>query len=1053
MATYYVDGANGNNSNSGTSQGQAWATLGKANTSCAAGDTINVLPGTYHEVLNITKANTTWRSTTKWAAVIDGYYSRSKLSASNVMPNPLNGGGANNFLPNIASLTESLELVEIQASGVVFDGFMVCNSAQAGLTITKRNVIVRNCRIDYCRAQGISVNCTTDDGKGVIVEDNIVTWCAMRKLVSQFGGPSAGAIVMTQTSDGCIFRRNIIAHSGGDSLVVNDKAKNCIAHDNVVHSCRGGGLMDEGSGRAPGEGALFYRNTVYYTANSGVNSNGLLMSCENENQSTRRYCYTIAYNNLFVNCGLSVVVRNDQDQTDPKTDTRLKTVYVGFNTFVAGPGTQTWWNNQLSVRGGGNEDTLIENNVFENTAGGFTIGNVFGDTTFRNNVWRSQPPASMRGSGDQYTNPQLVNPTAAINCLTGSKNNFTLSYETNFNPANYKLKSGSPAINAASNGSTTNGVTPPNASPDYFGATRVAPRDCGFHEFGGSGSNPGSLSASFTATPNSGAAPLVVVLADTSTATNATIDSRQWRINGVLVAEDVTLYEHTFTAAGTYTVELRVEASGSSLVDIASSTVTVSSSGSYALNPAFTQKTPGGATATGGPAPYRVVLEDTSAPTGGAQITSREWRGNGSGSSVVGTSNPYEHVYNAAGTYTPRLTVYDSVAAANASVNGSTITVIDPSDETTYDAYVAASSDDAGQASGGTMHLTTVSLRCGGTTDARTHVGFRFLNLPFASAVTVLSATLSVYVPNTSGDSPNLRIYGHKVADSGTFTSTANDLSGRALTTAYTTWSGTNLGGARRYELDVTAVVQEVLNQGGWASGNALSLIMVDQGGLTGEGLNMRTWDHDPTLAARLTVVVEEPAASGQHTASAAASTDDARQSGGSGTVTTDTTNCIMASSNTWSGHRWPNVNIPQGATITSAVMRIYVHNTTYDDVNWNIYLEDTDNAAAFTTSANNISGRSKTSAVTWSATALGTGYKSTPDLASKVQAVIDRPGWVSGNALAVLANNVDTTEIRFYHYDNGSNVPDITIDWEIEEGGGGGTPVKGRYYYRLVAR
>ena len=42
--TWYVDGAVGNDSNAGTSPGagNAWATIGKATSTAAAGDTVNV---------------------------------------------------------------------------------------------------------------------------------------------------------------------------------------------------------------------------------------------------------------------------------------------------------------------------------------------------------------------------------------------------------------------------------------------------------------------------------------------------------------------------------------------------------------------------------------------------------------------------------------------------------------------------------------------------------------------------------------------------------------------------------------------------------------------------------------------------------------------------------------------------------------------------------------------------------------------------------------------------------------------------------------------------
>ena len=59
MATYYVDNANGNDTNAGTSEGAAWATIQKALDTVAAGDTVYVQGGTtYAEVPNIVTVGT-----------------------------------------------------------------------------------------------------------------------------------------------------------------------------------------------------------------------------------------------------------------------------------------------------------------------------------------------------------------------------------------------------------------------------------------------------------------------------------------------------------------------------------------------------------------------------------------------------------------------------------------------------------------------------------------------------------------------------------------------------------------------------------------------------------------------------------------------------------------------------------------------------------------------------------------------------------------------------------------------------------------------------------
>jgi SdrD B-like domain len=121
------------------------------------------------------------------------------------------------------------------------------------------------------------------------------------------------------------------------------------------------------------------------------------------------------------------------------------------------------------------------------------------------------------------------------------------------------------------------------------------------------------------------------------------------------------------------------------------------------------------------------------------------------------------------------------------------------------------------------------------------------------------------------------------------------------------------------------------------------------------------------------------------------------------------------------SGTRFTGVNIPQGATITSARV-IFTANTvegTGDAVVCNLTIqgEAADNAAAFDGAVNfNITGRTDVaSSVNWTinnAWAKGQSDASTttPDLSAIIQQIVNRPGWASGNALALAFVNVGAT-------------------------------------------
>jgi len=132
-----------------------------------------------------------------------------------------------------------------------------------------------------------------------------------------------------------------------------------------------------------------------------------------------------------------------------------------------------------------------------------------------------------------------------------------------------------------------------------------------------------------------------------------------------------------------------------------------------------------------------------------------------------------------------------------------------------------------------------------------------------------------------------------------------------------------------------------------------------------------------------------------------------------------------------WGGFRFTGVNIPNGVTITAAFLEVYVTAgglgaSSSDDPYFYIHAEDVDNAGAFTTSDYDISSRPRTSAnVLWDETNIGEeDWKTSPDIASIIQEVIDRAGWVSGNALVIIGRPVTTVyrRLRCYAYDYGAS-------------------------------
>ena len=135
---------------------------------------------------------------------------------------------------------------------------------------------------------------------------------------------------------------------------------------------------------------------------------------------------------------------------------------------------------------------------------------------------------------------------------------------------------------------------------------------------------------------------------------------------------------------------------------------------------------------------------------------------------------------------------------------------------------------------------------------------------------------------------------------------------------------------------------------------------------------------------------------------------------------------------------RLPSVTIPAGATITEAFLRL----TSDSGVDWagevckaNCYFNDVDDANTVPTTGSEADALAVGAAIAWNPvpTWVLDGEYDTPELKTILQPIIDKAGWVSGNALMVLVkdNNSDGWAER------GTDVVELHVSWTT---GGGET-------------
>ena len=108
-------------------------------------------------------------------------------------------------------------------------------------------------------------------------------------------------------------------------------------------------------------------------------------------------------------------------------------------------------------------------------------------------------------------------------------------------------------------------------------------------------------------------------------------------------------------------------------------------------------------------------------------------------------------------------------------------------------------------------------------------------------------------------------------------------------------------------------------------------------------------------------------------------------------------------------GLRFNNLQLPPAAQIISAYLQFQADEATSVPTSLIIQAQATDNAATFTSTSFGISSRPKTVAeVQWEPPVWGTKGEAgpnqrTPNLASLLQEIVNRPGWSKGNSLALI--------------------------------------------------
>jgi|GEM_PF-2124880 len=299
-------------------------------------------------------------------------------------------------------------------------------------------------------------------------------------------------------------------------------------------------------------------------------------------------------------------------------------------------------------------------------------------------------------------------------------------------------------------------------------------------------------------------------------------------------------------------------------------------------------------------------------------------------------------------------------------------------------------------------------------------IGLRFVDVPLDPGAIVADAYIEIEVDKVDKEGSqapvNLIIEGQLALNAAPFEDIANNITDRPTTTAKVLWSVPEWTeqDAKFQSPDVSGIIQEIVDQEGWAIGNAIVLIIRDDKDNPSTGLREAEScdgeaDAAPLLHMTVGGVVDIRITDGG---------DDAEQHLDDGDMDIGSSDLEFPYEDAGSpttdeqviGLRFPGIPIDPGATVFGAYVEIEVDKVDKEGsqapVNLIVQGELAPDAAPFEDVAGNITDRATTTTkVMWSVpewTEQNAKFQS-PDISGIIQEIVNQEGWASGNALVLI--------------------------------------------------
>lgn len=167
--------------------------------------------------------------------------------------------------------------------------------------------------------------------------------------------------------------------------------------------------------------------------------------------------------------------------------------------------------------------------------------------------------------------------------------------------------------------------------------------------------------------------------------------------------------------------------------------------------------------------------------------------------------------------------------------------------EVTLEILISDENDDVEQSiETGTMELASSDLELAeydttGTPDLGVQIiGLRFNTIEIPAGAMILEASVQFTADDDGTDEAQLLIFGENVGNAAPYEDVAFNVSNRVLTSQSAfwdipAWPSSGLSGDDQKTVDLSGIVQEIINRGDWVSGNSLNIIMRPTGSSVNE--------------------------------------------------------------------------------------------------------------------------------------------------------------------------------------------------------------------------